>query len=69
MKEKRKQVFMFAICSAVLIVLDQWTKSLAVAHLKGQSPLVLLTRSIRTFILKTVALHSAFFRENRDFCF
>ncbi len=42
MKEKRKQICIFAICSAVLIALDQWTKSLAVAHLKGQSPLVLI---------------------------
>lgn len=42
MKEKRKQIGLFAVWSLILILLDQWTKHLAVSHLKGQSPVVLI---------------------------
>ena len=42
MKEKRKQIGLFAVWSILLILLDQWTKHLAVSHLKGQPPLVLI---------------------------
>ena len=42
MKEKRKQIGLFAVWSILLILLDQWTKYLAVSHLKGQPPLVLI---------------------------
>lgn len=37
-----KRALFAAASFLILIVLDQWTKSLAVAHLKGQEPYVLL---------------------------
>ncbi len=42
MKEKRKQAGLFAVWSLILILLDQWTKHLAVSYLKGQPPFVLI---------------------------
>ena len=42
MKEKRKQIGLFAVWSLILILLDQWTKHLAASHLKGQPPVVLI---------------------------
>ena len=39
---KWKQFAGFFLSCAVLIGLDQWTKALAVGHLKGQNPIVLL---------------------------
>lgn len=35
-RNKWKTAFLFLVLTAVLIVLDQWTKSLAVSHLEGK---------------------------------
>lgn len=37
-----KRALFAVICFALLILLDQWTKSLAVAGLKGQEPFVII---------------------------
>ncbi len=42
MNEKKKQVGLFSLWAVILILLDQWTKHLAVTHLKGQPALVLI---------------------------
>lgn len=42
MNEKKKQVGLFSLWAVILIFLDQWTKHLAVTHLKGQPALVLI---------------------------
>lgn len=42
MTGKRKQILGFAAGSAVLVGLDQWTKYLAVTHLKGQGSLAMI---------------------------
>ncbi len=42
MKEKRKQVCMFSIWAAALVLFDQWTKHMAVARLKGNPAVVLI---------------------------
>ena len=42
MKEKWKRIAAFAVSCGALIGFDQWTKLLAVHHLKGQNPLVLI---------------------------
>lgn len=39
-KQKRSMIFSFLIGFIILVGLDQWTKGLAVAHLKGQAPAV-----------------------------
>ncbi|MEG7530349.1 MAG: signal peptidase II, partial [Hungatella sp.] len=41
MKEKTKQIIGFLIGLTIAIGLDQWTKRLAVSHLKGQEPQVI----------------------------
>lgn len=41
-KKKKKGLFACLISAAGLIGLDQWTKALAVTHLKGQQELVLI---------------------------
>lgn len=40
LKQKRSMIFSFLIGFVILVGLDQWTKGLAVAHLKGQAPAV-----------------------------
>lgn len=41
--KKNKILFpILAVAIALLVFLDQWTKHLCVAHLKGQSPIVLI---------------------------
>ena len=42
MREKWKQIAVFFISCGILIGLDQWSKFLAVNHLKGQNPIVLI---------------------------
>ncbi|MGL5436139.1 MAG: signal peptidase II [Lachnospiraceae bacterium] len=42
MKAKTANMLSWAIGSLLLVLLDQYTKGLAVAHLKGNSPLVIL---------------------------
>lgn len=42
MNRKIKQIIFFAVGLMAAISLDQWTKYLAVLHLKGQEPFVLL---------------------------
>lgn len=39
-KQKRSMIFSFLIGFVILVGLDQWTKGLAVAHLKGKTPAV-----------------------------
>ena len=41
-KEKRSLFVRFLIGFVILVGLDQWTKELASAYLKGNSPLVLI---------------------------
>ena len=41
-KEKRSLFVRFLIGFVILVGLDQWTKGLASAYLKGNSPLVLI---------------------------
>ena len=61
MNQKIKAVLGFLVSGAVLTAIDQWTKSLAVAGLKGKEPFV------NFYIPRTVVRHLAFFRENMDF--
>ena len=42
MKGKRKQICLFSVSALVLIFLDQWTKHLAVTHLKGNPAFVII---------------------------
>ena len=41
-KEKRSLFMRFILGFVILVGLDQWTKGLAVAHLKGNSPFELI---------------------------
>ena len=42
LKEKARGLAAFFLSTGLLIWLDQWTKSLAVQHLKGKPAIVLL---------------------------
>lgn len=42
MKGKGKQICMFSLSALILIFFDQWTKRLAVTHLKGKPAFVIL---------------------------
>ncbi|MCC8126906.1 MAG: signal peptidase II [Clostridiales bacterium] len=42
MKSKLQNLGMWVILSGILIAADRWTKSLAVLHLQGQEPIVLI---------------------------
>lgn len=56
---KRNLCSLISIC--VLILLDQYTKRLAVLHLKGQAPLVLLDRVLEfSYLENTGAAFSSF---------
>ena len=39
-KQKRSMIYSFIIGVVILVGLDQWTKGLAVAHLKNKEPAV-----------------------------
>ena len=54
-----KQYIFAALGVVILVLLDQYTKLLAIAHLKDQSAFVLWNN---VFILKTEELHLGFFR-------
>ena len=55
----------WAIGSILLVLLDQYTKYLAVLHLKGQDPLVLWQGVLNSFTRKTGALPLAYYRDAR----
>ena len=63
MNTKLRQFFIFFIGLGVSIGLDQFTKHLAVVHLKGQKPFRVCLNFI---ILKTAALLLECCRDGRD---
>ena len=64
MNTKLRQFFIFFIGLGVSIGLDQFTKHLAVVHLKGQKPS--LRVCLNFIILKTAALLLECYRDGRD---
>ena len=66
MNTKLRQFFIFFIGLGVSIGLDQFTKHLAVVHLKGQKPFVLIKGVFEFYILKTEALLLECCRDGRD---
>ena len=66
MNTKLRQFFIFFIGLGVSIGLDQFTKHLAVVHLKGQKHLCSLKVCLNFIILKTVALLLECCRDGRD---
>lgn len=61
MKIKKQHLFLslFALCSLVLA--DQYTKQLAVSHLKGQEPFVIISRVLEfSYLENTGAAFSSF---------
>ena len=65
MNTKLRQFFIFFIGLGVSIGLDQFTKHLAVVHLKGQKPFVLI-KGLNFIILKIAALLLECCRDARD---
>ena len=63
---KNKKTIQFigvdCILMVILTLLDQWTKSLVVHHLKDQSDIILIPGIFRLHYLETVELRSAFCR-------
>ena len=49
----------------ILTLLDQWTKSLVVHHLKDQSDIILIPGVFQLHIWKTMELRSAFLQNQR----
>ena len=56
------QYIFAALGVVILVLLDQYTKLLAIAHLKDQSAFVLWNNVLNCIILKTEELHLGFFR-------
>ncbi|MBD5490695.1 MAG: signal peptidase II [Lachnospiraceae bacterium] len=62
-KQKEKYILLFAsfIILCLLLLFDQYTKHLAVVHLKGQEPLVLIDRVLEfNYLENTGAAFSSF---------
>lgn len=55
-KEKRSLFVRFLIGFVILVGLDQWTKGLASAYLKGNSPLVLIRGVFELYYSETEEL-------------
>ena len=65
-KTIQKKVFIGILCSVILIFLDQFTKYLAVQHLKDQMPVVLWKNVLElSYLEKTVAAYY-FYRDCSD---
>lgn len=63
-----KQYIFAALGVVILVLLDQYTKLLAIAHLKDQSAFVLWNNVFECIILKTEELHLGFFRTAMVLC-
>ena len=57
-----KQYIFAALGIVILVLLDQYTKLLAIAHLKEQSAFVLWNNVFELHYLETEELHLGFFR-------
>lgn len=68
---KNKKTIQFigvdCILMVILTLLDQWTKSLVVHHLKDQSDIILIPGVFQCIIWKTMELRSAFCRTRELF--
>ena len=69
-KEKKRlwTFVLFILSTAVLVAFDQWTKSLAVEHLKGQEDISLIPVSCVSIIWKTEGQLLASSRTRELFC-
>mgnify|MGYP000223003603 CR=1 FL=1 len=63
MNQKVRQLLFFAVGLIVSIGLDQWTKALAVAKLKGNQPFVLINGVFEFYYSENRGAASGCFRE------
>ncbi len=68
-KEKRSLFMRFILGFVILVGLDQWTKGLAVAHLKENSPFELIPEYLSFIILKTEGQLFGMLQEKQLFFF
>ena len=67
-KKKRLWTFvLFILSTAVLVAFDQWTKSLAVEHLKGQEDISLIPGVLRLHYLENRGAAFGIFQDQRAF--
>ena len=68
-KEKKRlgTFVLFILSTAVLVAFDQWTKSLAVEHLKGQEDISLIPGVLRLHYLENRGAAFGIFQDQRAF--